>query len=139
MRRRKQLHDPLTGQHLTFLLTGRDTAGELLRAEVRLDPGGWVPLHAHARQDERVEVLAGTLTVRVGGKERKLDVSDSADVPRRKLHVLRNAGQGEARFLLEVRPARRMEAAMRCAFGVTRLLRPLARLGKRPGGAEDTR
>ncbi len=51
------LHDPLTGQHLTFLQTGRDTAGELLQLEVLLDSGGWVPRHAHVRQDERVEVL----------------------------------------------------------------------------------
>lgn len=122
------LHDPLTGQHLTFLQTGRDTAGELLQVEVRLDPGGWVPRHAHVRQEERVEVIAGTVTVRVGGKEQILGVGGSADVPRRKVHVVRNAGQGEARFLLEVRPARRMEAAMRGLFGVMRLFRPLARL-----------
>jgi hypothetical protein len=38
------------------------------------------------------------------------------------------SGQGEARFVLEVRPARRMEMAMRALFRVPGLLRPFARL-----------
>lgn len=125
------LHDPLTGQHVTFLKTGAQTAGELLQLEVRLDHGGWVPLHVHARQDEIVKVLAGRLTVRVGGTERTLEVGDSVAVPRRKLHVVRNAGVGEARFLLEVRPARRMEAFMRGLFAIMKPLSPLARLRTR--------
>jgi len=131
----EHLHDSLTGQHLTFLQTGRDTSGELLQLEVRLDSGGWVPRHAHIRQNERVEVLAGVVTVRVGGVERTLKVGDSADVQRRKVHILRNAGEGEARFLLEVRPARRMEAFMRGLFAVMRPLQPLARLRRAPGDA----
>ncbi len=131
MTQNKHLHDALTGQHLTFLQSAQDTAGELLQLEVRLDAGGWVPRHAHARQDERVNVLAGTLTVRVGRSERTLGVGDSIHVPRRKLHILRNTGEGEARFLLDVRPARRMEAAMRVLFGVMRLLRPVARFRSR--------
>lgn len=121
------LDDVFTGQHLRFLKTADDTGGALLQVEVRLDPGGWVPKHAHARQDERVQVLAGSVTVGVSGRQRTLAVGDSADVPRRKVHVVRNAGEGEARFLLEVRPARRMETAMRGLFTVMSLLRPLAR------------
>jgi quercetin dioxygenase-like cupin family protein len=121
-----ELHDSLTGQHLRFLKTAHDTGGELLQVEVRLDPGGWVPRHAHARQDERVEVLAGSVTVGVSGRQKTLGVGETADVPRRKVHVVRNAGNGEARFLLEVRPARRMEQAMRGLFRVMRLMRPLA-------------
>lgn len=127
MTQAEHLHDAFTGQHLTFVQTGRETGGRLLQLEVRLDPGGWVPLHAHLRQDEHVEVLAGTLTMRVGKTDRRLEVGDAADVPRRKVHVVRNAGVGEARFRLEVRPARRMQGAMRALFGAMRLLAPLAR------------
>lgn len=131
----EHLHDALTGQHLTFLQSGRDTSGELLQLEVRLDPGGWVPRHLHARQDERVEVLAGALTMRVGGKERRLGVGEVAHVHRRKVHFVRNAGADEARFLLEVRPARRMEGFMRGLFTVMKPLRPLARLRPPKGTA----
>lgn len=128
------LHDPLTGQHVTFLKTGAETAGEYLQMEVRLDHRGWVPLHAHARQDETVEVIAGTLTVRVGGIERTLEVGESVAVPRRKLHVVRNSGEGETHFLLEVRPARRMEGYMRGLFGVMKLFGPLAKVRSRRRG-----
>jgi hypothetical protein len=69
--------------------------------------------------------------VRVSGLERILGSGESADVPRRKIHVIRNAGDGEACFLLEVRPARRMEAAMRTLFRVTGLVAPLARRRRR--------
>lgn len=131
----EHLHDVLTGQHLTFLQSARETSGELLQLEVRLDPGGWVPRHLHARQDERVEVLAGTLTVRVGRKDHRLGVGEIAHVHRRKMHVVRNTGVDEARFLLEVRPARRMEGFMRGLFAVMKLFRPLARLRPPKGTA----
>lgn len=132
MTQREHLHDAVTGQHLTFLQTSRDTAGKLLQVAVRLEPGGWVPRHVHARQDERVEVLAGALTIKVGGIERTLRVGDTADVPRRKVHIVRNVGDGDARFLLEVRPARRMQTLMRAMFAVTQLIQPLARRPKGP-------
>lgn len=131
MTQAEHLHNALTGEHLTFLKTSAETAGELLQVEVRLDAGGLVPLHVHARQDESVRVLAGVLKVRVGGTERTLQVGDTVAVPRRKLHVVRNAGDTEARFLLEVRPARRMEAFMRGLFGMMRIFAPLAKLRAR--------
>src|SRR5207247_5416826 len=56
--------DPLTGQRLTFLETAADTAGRSLRAEVRLEPDGFVPRHVHLRQHERLEVLTGSVRLR---------------------------------------------------------------------------
>jgi quercetin dioxygenase-like cupin family protein len=108
-----------TGQHLTFLDPSPDADDSLLRVHVRLDPGGRVPRHIHARQDERVEVLAGSVSVTCDGRTRTLHQGDSIDVPRRRVHVVRNAGGEEARFLLEVRPARRMKMAMRALFAIT--------------------
>jgi quercetin dioxygenase-like cupin family protein len=125
---RGDLHDDFTGQHLRFVRTGRDTGGALLQVEVSLEPGGWVPRHVHARQDERVTVLDGAIHIQVGRAQHLLRPGDVRDVPRRKLHVVRNADAGESRFLLEVRPARRMQGAMRGLFTVSVLLRPLARL-----------
>lgn len=115
------IHNPLSGQTLTFLATGRDTGGEVLAAEVHLAPGGRVPRHAHLRTDERVEVLEGAVTIRIGRREQTLGPGESVDVPRRKAHVLRNAGDGDARFHLEVRPARRTETLMRAVFAVSRM------------------
>lgn len=123
------LHDPLTGQHLRFLKTGNQTGGQLLEVEVLLDPRGRVPRHLHLRQDERVEILEGALSIQLGGQQRRLTNGESVEVPRRTLHRVRNAHEGRTRFLLQVRPARRMEAAMRTIFAVAGVL---GRLRHRP-------
>jgi quercetin dioxygenase-like cupin family protein len=123
------LHDPLTGQHLRFRKTGKQTGGQLLEAEVLLDPSGHVPRHLHLRQDERVEVLEGALSIQLGRKQRRLTEGETVEVPRRTLHRVRNTHQGRTRFLLQVRPARRMEAAMRAIFAVAAVL---GRLRHRP-------
>jgi len=129
--RSRHLHDALTGQHLTFLQTRRDTDGALLQVEVRLEAGGLVPRHVHVRQDERVTVLDGTLVAGVGRNEHTLHAGDTLDVPRRAVHVVRNGGDVEARFLLDVRPARRMQGAMQAVFAVTGAMAPVVRLARR--------
>ena len=125
------LHDPLTGQHLRFLKTGNQTGGQLLEVEVVLDPRGRVPRHLHLRQDERVEVVEGALSIQLGGEQRRLTSGESVEVPRRTLHRVRNAHEGRTRFLLQVRPARRMEAAMCAIFEVTGVLGRLRRRSAR--------
>lgn len=130
----RQLYDPVTGQHLVFMKTGSETGGELLQVEVRLDPRGWVPRHVHLRQDERIEVVTGALTARVGADDHQLRSGDSLDVHRRRLHVIRNAAEHETRFVLEVRPARHMELTMRGLFGVMRLLARVFRRTSPPAG-----
>lgn len=62
-----------------------------------------------------------------GGQTRILRAGDSLDLPRRTMHVVRNAGDHEARFPLEVRPAPRMELAMRTLFAITGWFGSLAR------------
>jgi mannose-6-phosphate isomerase-like protein (cupin superfamily) len=119
------LTDSLTGQSIRFLERSEDTGGERLTARVRLEPGGFVPLHVHVRQDERVEVLSGSVLVEVRGEALHLERGESVAVPRRHRHVVRNDGGGPAEFLLEVRPARHMEQAMRVLFFLLRRVRPL--------------
>jgi len=126
----RTIHDPLTGQRLTFLETKTDTDGSSLRAEVRLEPGGFVPRHLHLRQDEHLEVMAGSVRFRTRGEDRVLAPGDTAAITRRHLHRVTNAGPGEARFVLEVQPARHIEQTMRSTFAIGRVLRPLARLRK---------
>jgi quercetin dioxygenase-like cupin family protein len=120
----RTIHDPRHKQTVTFVTTARESAGEVLAVEVRLGPGGTVPRHVHLRQDERVRVIEGSLVTRVGGRDRVVNAGEVLEVPRRTVHVIRNDGSTEARFALEVRPARRMEAAMRALFFVSR---PFAR------------
>ena len=70
MTRARAIEDPLTGQHLTFIETAVDSDGRSLRAEVLLDPRGFVPRHLHLRQDERLEVLAGSVRYSTRGEDR---------------------------------------------------------------------
>ena len=129
----RTIHDPSTGQHLRFLDVASDTDGRSLRAEVRLRAGGFVPRHLHLRQDERIEILAGSIRYRVGGVDRIMRPGDSAAVPRRRWHRVSNASPEEAVFVLDVCPPRHIEQTMRSMFAVGRLLAPLARLRARIG------
>jgi quercetin dioxygenase-like cupin family protein len=137
MTQSERLHDAATGQHLTFLRTRRDSGGELLQVEVRLEPGGRVPRHAHIRQDERVTVIDGSIVVGVGRVERALYAGDTADVRRRSLHLVRNEGHCDARFVLEVRPAGRMQGAMRALFAASRAWSALRTLPRRLRGPHE--
>jgi quercetin dioxygenase-like cupin family protein len=124
----RTIDDPFTGQQLRFIEVAGETDGQSLRAEVRLEPGGFVPRHLHLRQDEQIQVLAGSVRYRTRGEDRIMGAGDGATVPRRRIHRVANAGPDEAVFVLDVRPARHIEQTMRSMFTVGRLLRPLARL-----------
>ncbi len=123
----RTIDDPLTGQRLSFLEIAGETDGRSLRAEVRLEPGGFVPRHLHLRQDERIEILAGSIRYRTRGEDRIMGPGDIAAVPRRRIHRVANAGSDEAIFVLDVHPALHIEQTMRVTFAIGRLLRPLAR------------
>ena len=64
------IENPVTGERITFLKTTQETSGELLRFEYVLPPGFTIPEHFHPHQEERHEVLSGTLRGCVGGQER---------------------------------------------------------------------
>jgi quercetin dioxygenase-like cupin family protein len=124
----RTIQDPLTGQRLTFLETAADTDGQSVRAEVRLEPGGFVPRHLHVRQNERLEVVSGSVRFQTRGEDRVLGPGDTFVIRRRRFHRVSNNGPGEARFMLDVHPARHIEETMRTMFAVGRVLSPLARL-----------
>ncbi|MGH3433397.1 MAG: cupin domain-containing protein [Thermocrispum sp.] len=72
------------------------------------------PRHLHPRQDERFEVLAGELTVEVGGEPRRvLSAGESLEVPRGTAHRMWNAGEQTARATWRVTPALRTEQMLR--------------------------
>jgi quercetin dioxygenase-like cupin family protein len=64
------IENPITGERITFLKTTRETNGELLRFEYVVPPRFFIPEHFHPHQEERREVLSGTLRGCVGGQER---------------------------------------------------------------------
>jgi quercetin dioxygenase-like cupin family protein len=86
-------------------------APEALVVEVAYGPGGTPPPgHRHPAQDERFEVLEGTITARVPGGQRELSAGAVLEIPRGAVHRMWNAHDAPARLRWETRPAGRTEA-----------------------------
>jgi quercetin dioxygenase-like cupin family protein len=113
------LEHPVTREKIVVRKAARDTGGELCQADFYLQPGGFVPAeHIHPRQEERFEVISGTLRGRVAGK----DVSGSKGakfvVPAGQRHVWWNSGEDSLHVLVEVQPALRTESWFETFFGL---------------------
>jgi quercetin dioxygenase-like cupin family protein len=104
------LENPVTGERFTFTETAASSDGELLAFELGLRPGGAVPIpHVHPIQTERFEVVEGRMRFRVGLRTVEASPGDVVEVEPGVMHGFANAGDVEARVLVEVRPALAME------------------------------
>jgi quercetin dioxygenase-like cupin family protein len=104
------LENPVTGERFTFTDTAATTGGELLAFELALRPGGAVPIsHVHPAQAERFEVVAGRMRFRLGRRMVEAGPGDVVEVAPGARHGFANAGDGDARVRVEVRPALQME------------------------------
>jgi mannose-6-phosphate isomerase-like protein (cupin superfamily) len=104
-----EIEDPTTGQRVVFLQTAEQTGGELLECDLFIRPGGFVPLHAHPRQEERFEARSGRLRFRLGRARMTVGAGETVVVPPRTAHWFRNEFGEEAHFRVLVRPAWRTE------------------------------
>ena len=96
----------------TYKLTPHETVTvkrsdpEVLEVEAEYGPSGKPPPpHLHPAQDERFEVLEGTIHAIVGDSDERHPVGDVFEVPRGVVHQM--AAEGPARVRWEVRPALR--------------------------------
>jgi quercetin dioxygenase-like cupin family protein len=117
IRQGDRLENPVTGEVLIFRRTSRETGGEMVEVETILRPDGFVAAaHVHPYQTERFEVLDGRLGLRVGDHEQIAGPGDVATVEPGTPHRFWNAGQHEARFLCEIRPALDFESLIETMF-----------------------
>jgi quercetin dioxygenase-like cupin family protein len=116
------IENPLTGERITFLQTTQETNGQLLRFEDVLPPGFSLPEHFHPHQEERHEVLSGTLRGRVGGQERDYKEGERVVGPVGVPHAWRNASseEEELRIISEIRPPLAFETIFETTFGLAR-------------------
>ena len=104
------LENPVTGERFTFTHTAASTDGELLAFDFALRPGGKVPIpHVHPIQTERFEVVSGSVRFRLGRRTFVAGPGEVVEAPPGVAHGFANAGAGEARMHVEVRPALAME------------------------------
>jgi quercetin dioxygenase-like cupin family protein len=112
-----RLENPVTGEVLVFHRTADETDGGSVLVETIVRPRGSVAAaHVHPHQTERFEVLEGSLGLRIGEREILACPGDVAVVAPGTPHRFWNAGEGEARFLCEVRPALRFESLIETMF-----------------------
>jgi quercetin dioxygenase-like cupin family protein len=115
------IENPDTRERITFLKTTQETNGELLRYEDVLPPRFFIPEHVHPHQEERHEVLSGTLRGRVGGQERDYVAGERAIGPAGVPHAWRNPSEDEELHLVsELRPPLRFETLFETSFGLAR-------------------
>ena len=75
------IHNPVTGERITFHATSADTNGESVVIECTVQPDGFVAAtHLHPSQSERFAVIEGTLGLKVGKDKRALGRSEVAVV-----------------------------------------------------------
>src|ERR671935_2827806 len=117
IRKGDRLENPVTGEVLIFHRTARDTGGEAVLVETIVRPDGFVAAaHVHPHQTERFEVVEGRLGLRAGEKELLLGPGQVATVVPGTPHRFWNAGDDQARFLCEVRPALGFESLIETMF-----------------------
>jgi quercetin dioxygenase-like cupin family protein len=112
-----RLENPVTGEVLVFHRTAAETDGESVLVETIVRPNGFVAAaHVHPNQTERFEVHEGLIGFRIGEDELVAKPGDVAVVAPGTPHRFWNAGETEARFVVEVRPALQFESLIETMF-----------------------
>lgn len=113
------LENPVTGERLVFRKTSRETGGEAVVVEAFVKPNGFVAAaHVHPHQEERFQVLTGSVGFRVGREKLVAGPGQRLTVPAGTPHKFWNAGEEEAHFVCEVRPALQFEQLIETMYGL---------------------
>ena len=114
------LENPASGERITLRQTAAQTGGELLAIDLELPADRRVPggLHIHPLQEERFEVVAGTMSFRRGRERIIAGPGEVVVVPPGVKHDFANAGDEDALVRVEVRPALKMEQLFETAVGL---------------------
>ena len=113
------IENPVTGERILFRKTSAETNGEAVVLECFVKPNGFVAkAHVHPSQEERFEVLKGALMFKLDGKELPARPGDRIQVPAGSRHQFWNAGDEEAHFVCEVRPALQFEQLIETMFSL---------------------
>jgi quercetin dioxygenase-like cupin family protein len=113
------IENPVTGERLVFRKTSRETNGEAVVLEAFVKPSGFVAAaHVHPHQEERFQVLRGTVGFQLGRKKLVAGPGQRITVPAGTAHKFWNAGDDEVHFVCEVRPALQFEQLIETMFAL---------------------
>jgi mannose-6-phosphate isomerase-like protein (cupin superfamily) len=115
------LENPTTGERLVFLQTAAETNGELLEYEIEYVPSGFSARdHLHPRQEERHEVLEGSLGLVVDGRDQRLEPGDAVTVPANTQHRIYKTQDAPIRARFALKPSLDQEVLLETLFGLAR-------------------
>ena len=117
------IENPVTGERAEFRTTADDSAGRSLQFDYYLQPDGFAVGridHVHPNQEERFEVRAGKLGVRIDGDEWTATPGTRFAVLPETPHTVWNAGEEEMHAVVEIRPALNIEYFFETMFGLAR-------------------
>ena len=113
------IENPVTGERLVFRQTSRETNGAAVVIETYVQPNGFVAAaHVHPSQEERFEVLRGTVGFRVGREKLVAGPGKRLTVPAGTPHKFWNDGDEVAHFVCEIRPALQFESLIETMFNL---------------------
>jgi mannose-6-phosphate isomerase-like protein (cupin superfamily) len=129
-----EIDNPGTGERVVFRKTSAETGGAAVVVETFLRPyATGARTHLHPAQEERFEVLKGSVGFQVGRRQLVAGPGHRLTVPAGTRHRVWNAGDEDAQVLSEIRPALRFEqlvaALQTLGSGRPDLVR-LARVGR---------
>lgn len=109
------------GERLTLLNTGQETNGEVLEIDVSFKPTAetnplkWRDVHVHPHQEERFEVISGSVRFQVGNQEHILTAGQTITGPPNTPHRWNSADGKDIHMRAELRPALHTDAAFSSA------------------------
>jgi len=113
------IENPITGERIVVRVGTEDSGGELLEVDVYVRPGGAVTgAHVHPTIEEYFTVVRGQVGFRIDGHESIAEPDRRLHVPAGTAHDWWNAGEEEARIIVEIRPGARFEEMARNLFGL---------------------
>jgi mannose-6-phosphate isomerase-like protein (cupin superfamily) len=119
-----------TGELISIIRTGSETAGEVFEFEAVLPSGlSGPPAHWHRVEQETFEVVEGRLRVRVGHAVRDLEPGESLVVAPGTVHAFSNPTDKQVRVITRETPAGQLEGQLR-VMALAGRLPPLLRLAE---------
>ncbi len=113
------IENAVTGERIVFRQTSRETGGEAVVIDTYVQPNGFVAAaHVHPGQEERFEVLRGSVGFRVGRQKLVAGPGQRLTVPAGTPHKFWNAGDDVAHFVCEIRPALQFESLIETMFSL---------------------
>jgi mannose-6-phosphate isomerase-like protein (cupin superfamily) len=118
-RRGDVIENSTNGERITFLETGMDSGGKLLRFHQWTPKGGSIPNHIHPKQLEIIQVESGKMRLQIDGVDHILGPGDKREIQPGQKHVWWNITDGPMTFIEDTIPAMWSEVVFEQAYGLT--------------------